>query len=112
MSHRILYRRGNLGGAAAVAAATASLALGSRTLVASPTLSFTSQGVAHDSTGHTAAGFTSYLLTVTADPGQVVTTIDLGQNIASKNGLFGSVLQSWVPDDPAPDPTPLRRGRY
>jgi hypothetical protein len=67
----------------------------------------TSQGPAHDSRGHTTTGWTGFLLTVTADAGQVVSGIDMGQNTASANGIFGAMLQSWNPNggDTLPSPT-------
>ncbi|HSV15504.1 MAG TPA: hypothetical protein VLI90_14685 [Tepidisphaeraceae bacterium] len=76
-------------------------------LWAAPTLSFTDEGVAHDLFGDTAVGYTGWLLTVTADPGHTMDAVDLGPNTASKFGIFGSLLQDWVPGKKFTTPTPV-----
>jgi hypothetical protein len=87
--------------AALVAALPASLCTSAwfglmpHTASAAPTISVTNQGTARDSIGHTATGWTGYLLTVTADPGQTVTALDFGSSTASTNGIFGPLLQNY-----------------
>jgi protocatechuate 3,4-dioxygenase beta subunit len=66
----------------------------------------TSQGPAHDSKGRTTTGWTGFLLTVTADAGQVVSGMDMGENTSSANGIFGAMLQSWNPNDGDTLPSP------
>ena len=50
----------------------------------------TNLGVASDSHGHTAAGWTGFLVSVVADAGQVVTAVDMGGTSGATNGIFGA----------------------
>jgi hypothetical protein len=82
---------------------------------AAPSVSITNLGTPSDtSPGHSGAGWTAYLVTVNADPGDVVGEIDMGDpgqgNTSLTNGLFGSFLQNWVPaasKKSQPTPTPI-----
>jgi len=53
-------------------------------------------GVAHDSFGDTAAGYTGYLITVSVDTGDIVAAVDMGSAANSPNGIFGTLLQDWA----------------
>ena len=83
---------------APAAAAAASIGLLPARVWALPTLSATSLGTPSDNAGHTASGYTAYRLTLTADPGEVITAFDAGYNAGSTNGIYGPMLQDW----PAP----------
>ncbi|HSV14402.1 MAG TPA: SdrD B-like domain-containing protein [Tepidisphaeraceae bacterium] len=61
------------------------------------TVAVVNQGVAHDSFGDTAVGWTGFLLTVNADAGQTITAMDLGTSADSTRGIFGEMLQDWLP---------------
>jgi hypothetical protein len=73
---------------------------------AAPSVLVTNQGVAHDFSGNVAAGYNGWLLTLVADPGKSFNVIDLGDNTASKNGIFGSLLQDWQQNKAGTFPTP------
>jgi hypothetical protein len=81
---------------------------------AAPTVTITNLGTPSDTNvAHSGAGWTAFLVTVNADPGDVVGEIDMGDpgqgNTSLTNGLFGSFLQNWVPPagkNPA-TPTPI-----
>jgi hypothetical protein len=70
--------------------------------------SVTNQGVAHDNFGHTATGWSGFLLTFIADPGDVINGVDLGAFATlGTNGIFGHLLQNWLPTGKGPIPTPV-----
>jgi len=96
--HRGSKRAALIGAAAlpAIAGLTATL-MSSSAANAAITFSITNQGVTHDNFGDTATGWSSYVLTLIADPGDKITAVDFGQTAASTNGIFGAVLQNWVP---------------
>lgn len=71
------------------------------------TFTVTNQGTAFDNFGQTATGYTGLLLTLVADPGNVISAIDIGQTSTSTNGIFGPLLQDWVPTKTGFNPTPV-----
>lgn len=70
------------------------------------TASVTNLGPATDSFGNSTAGWTGYLITVTADAGKVITAIDLGTSAAASNGIFATLLQEWTGSGGS-TPTPI-----
>jgi hypothetical protein len=96
------------GGAALCAGALLGGVLYPASLLAVPTITVTSEGTPQDNLDDAASGYTAYLLTATADPGQVLGGFDIGQNTESLHGIFGAMLQNWQPGDNGPaSPTPF-----
>jgi hypothetical protein len=67
----------------------------------------TNQGTAHDSFGDVTPGYTGFVLTAQADPGQLINVFDIGQFSNSTNGIFGPMLQDWIPRKTGVAPTPV-----
>jgi hypothetical protein len=70
-------------------------------------VTITNLGTAHDNSGHSTTGWTGFLITIQADAGKVVTAVDMGQDTASANGIFGNLLQRWFTDGVTNTPTPV-----
>ncbi|HSV12885.1 MAG TPA: hypothetical protein VLI90_01400 [Tepidisphaeraceae bacterium] len=79
----------------------------SRFATGMPTFTFTNQGPAYDAFGDTTTGWTGYLLSVQADPGDAIQLLDLGTSSSSTNGFFGTLLQDWWPGKKIATPTPV-----
>jgi hypothetical protein len=86
-------KRAALIGAAVLPAASAMLAHQAN---AAPTLTVTNLGPTTTGASFTSTGFTSFLVSVTADSGQVITAMDLGSASNPTNGIFGQFLQRWT----------------
>ena len=105
MSYKRSHRTGLL-----AAAAPLLLPLVPRTVVAAPTVNITNEGTA-EVDGTLLPGYTAYVLTVTADTGQLVAAINAGTSPAT-DGFFGTFLQDYVPGRSAGNgtPTPIEAG--
>jgi hypothetical protein len=107
--HRGSKRAALIGAAAlpAIAGLSATL-MSSSAANAAVTFSVTNQGVAHDSFGGTATGWSGYLLTIIADSGDKISALDFGHTSNDPTaGIFGALLQNWVPSKSGGNPTPV-----
>jgi hypothetical protein len=110
-----MKKRSGLRTASLVAAAVAGpVALLAPTIAsAAPTVTITNLGKPTDTLAHNGTGFTAFEITLNADPGDGITELDLGdQNLSPVNGIYGALLQNWVPPagkQPA-TPTPIVTG--
>lgn len=101
--HGSMKKRVALIGAAVLPAAAGMFA---SSAFAAPTLTFQNLGTTKTATV-TTTGWTSFLISVTADSGQVITAADLGSTTAPANGIFGQLLQKWnYTNNPGDTPTP------
>jgi hypothetical protein len=86
-----------LAGASTSAIATFAILSLPTVAAADPILTATTLGTPTDNAGHTASGYTAYMLTLTADTGQVIGGIDAGHNVGSQYGIYAQLLQDWTP---------------
>lgn len=111
-----MNKRSGLRTASLVAAAVAGPAalLVPAVTFAAPIVTVTTLGTPSDSSpAHSGTGWVAYEITITADSGDGITEVDLGnQTTSPTNGLYGTFLQNWVPATkkvPA-QPTPIESG--
>ncbi|HSV16389.1 MAG TPA: Calx-beta domain-containing protein, partial [Tepidisphaeraceae bacterium] len=70
-------------------------------------ISVTNMGPAHDNVGDSTTGWTGFLLTLHADPGDLISAVDYGQTSTSTRGIFGQLLQDWSPSKGGPLASPV-----
>jgi hypothetical protein len=91
-------------------AAMAGIGLSPLMTSAAPYITVANEGTPSETFGTTttsATGYTAYLLTIHADPGEVIAAADAGSNASPLNGIYGTaLLQDFVPAR-TPTPTPI-----